>query len=89
MQCQCSAFYVGKTRKELGKRVEKHMHSMHKGNLQLPLGRHIARQATYTYKRERLEKGSAPAQNATTPPGLNEFESLRPFLDGFSSGKTD
>lgn len=67
MQCQCGAFYVGKTRKELGKRVEKHMHSMHIGNLQLPLGRHIARQATYTYKRERLEKGSAPARNATTP----------------------
>ena len=26
---------------------------------------------------------------ATIPPGLNEIESFRPFLDGFSSGKTD
>lgn len=26
---------------------------------------------------------------ATTPPGLNEAERFRPFLEGFSSGKTD
>lgn len=29
MQCQCGAFYIGKKRQELGKQVEKRMHSMH------------------------------------------------------------
>lgn len=49
MQCQCGAFYIGKTRQELGQCVSKHLYvySMRIGNLYLPLGRHVARRHGY------------------------------------------
>ncbi|XP_073478692.1 uncharacterized protein [Aquarana catesbeiana] len=111
MQCQCGAFYVGKTRQEFRKRVDKHMQSMQIGNLYLPLGRHVARYHNYRLPSVNftvLDRIHLPLRGgdwnkvllqremrwirylrATTPPGLNETESFRPFLEGFSSGKTD
>lgn len=110
MQCQCGAFYVGKTRQEFRKRVDKHMQSMQIGNLYLPLGRHVARYHNYRLPSVNftvLDRIHLPLRGgdwnkvllqremrwirylrATTPPGLNETESFRPFLEGFSSGKT-
>ena len=41
------AFYVGKTRQELGQRVSKHLASMRICNLYLPLGRHVAKCHSY------------------------------------------
>lgn len=111
MQCQCGAFYVGKTRQEFTKRVEKHIHSMGIGSLYLPLGRHVAKQHNYRMPKVNftvLDRLHIPTRGgdwnkillqremrwirhlrATTPPGLNEVESFRPFLEGFGSGKTD
>ncbi|XP_040188254.1 uncharacterized protein LOC120920313 [Rana temporaria] len=111
MQCQCGSFYVGKTKQELHKRIEKHMHSMRICNLYLPLGRHIAKHHGYHMPNLNftvLDRIHIPLRGgdwnktllqremrwirylkATTPPGLNESESFRPFLEGFSSGKTD
>lgn len=111
VQCQCGAFYIGKTRQEFRQRVSKHLLSMQIGNLYLPLGRHVAKGHGYRMPSVNftvVDRVHVPLRggdwnkillqremrwirhlNATTPPGLNEAESFRPFLEGFSSGKTD
>lgn len=77
------------------------MHSMQIGNLYLPLGRDVARRHKYRMPKGNFTGGDwnkilvqsemrwITYLNATTPPGLNEAESYRLFLEGFSSGITD
>lgn len=111
MRCECQAFYVGKTKQELQKRVNQHLTSMEMGNFYVPLGRHVTQ--IHQYKMPKvsfvaLDRIHIPIRGgdwnktllqrearwinrlkATQPPGMNEIESFRPFLEGFASGKTD
>ncbi|XP_077339255.1 uncharacterized protein LOC143983433 [Lithobates pipiens] len=41
MECECGAYYVGKTKQEFHRRISKHVYSMEIGNYYLPVGRHV------------------------------------------------
>ena len=47
MECECGAFYVGKTKQQLWRRMAKHVYSMEIGNLYLPIGRHTVTHHNY------------------------------------------
>lgn len=41
MECECGAYYVGKTRQKFWKRISQHVYSMQVGKPHLPIGRHV------------------------------------------------
>lgn len=47
MECDCGAYYIGKTKQELWRRVSKHMYSMEIGDRYLPTGRHVVYEHNY------------------------------------------
>ncbi|XP_040206073.1 uncharacterized protein LOC120937139 [Rana temporaria] len=47
MECECGAYYIGKTKQEFQKRISKHKYSMTIGNIYLPIGRHVALSHNY------------------------------------------
>lgn len=47
MSCECGAYYVGKTKQEIHRRISKHVYHMQIGNHYLPLGRHVVEVHNY------------------------------------------
>lgn len=48
MECECGAYYIGKTKQEFWRLIAKHMYSMQFGNRYLPVGRHAISAHGYT-----------------------------------------